>query len=116
MASRKKTDSSPSRPTAKKAISTSAMAPPDRRDSAASTEPCSSLLMERAAFFIQKIMEVSTPTATRATAPSKNSCCFCGNSASAAFMAMPSARQMAVARTTPAHTAGMKRERPVCWR
>ena len=37
--------------------------------------------MLRAAFFIQNTIEVSTPTATSATAPSKNSWVFCGNSA-----------------------------------
>ena len=72
--------------------------------------------MLRAAFFIQNTIEVSTPTATSATPPSKASWDFCGNSAPVSVRATPSAVQMTRASTTPAHTAGMKRDRPVCFR
>ena len=77
----KNTDSRPSRPTAKKAIATSASAAFREVAIDASTLSCSAPLIDFAADFIQKTIEVRMITATRATALSNISCWRCGNSA-----------------------------------
>ena len=81
--------------------------------SAASMESCSCDLMDRAALRIQNTMEVRMPAATTATTPSNSSCCACGNSSLARFSPMPRAKQSTLARTTPDHTSGSIRARPV---
>ena len=85
--------------------------PPGR--SAASTLSWSWPLIEPAALCIQNTIDVSTVAAINATAPSKNSCWACGNSALARSSPMPSARHSTMASATPAHTDGSVRARPV---
>ncbi len=64
--------SRPSRPTARKAISTTATGP---RRSASESFPRSSAAMVRAVARIQKIIQVTNATATSDIVPPKISCC-----------------------------------------
>ncbi len=113
MASRKKTDSSPSRATAKKTMAVSAQLWPEAEESATSMELCSSALMERAARRIQKTIHTRTTTATALTAPSNSSWSFCGKAALASCRPAPTKSDRARARNTPTQTAGSQAERPV---
>ena len=117
MASRKKTDSRPSRATARKTMPMSAQpAASVPWPSARSTEACRSPLMLRAVLRIQNTMEVSMPTAMRPTTPSKSSCSFCGNSAAISWSAAPANSDSALASSTPTQTAGIRPSRPLCFR
>ncbi len=116
-ASRKNTDSSPSRATARNTMPISAQPCPSAPlPSALSMEACSSPLMDRAALRIQNTIEVSMTTAIRPTTPSNSSCCFCGNSAASSCRPAPANSESAVASSTPTHTAGISAPRPLCLR
>ena len=115
MASRKKTDSRPSRATAKNTIPISAHVPREPPPSATSIDSCSSDLIERAALRIQNTIETSTVTAMAPTIASKSSCPFCGNSALANCRAAPTSSEKAMASRMPIQTAGIHADRPV-WR
>ena len=69
-------------------------------------EPCSSVLIERAALRIQKTIQTSTTTATAPTAASNSSWAFCGKEALASCRPAPTNSDSAMARKTPTQTAG----------
>ena len=80
-ARRKKTDSSPSRATAKKLMPISAQAGPRASASAASMSCSMVLLIERAALRIQKTIESQDDDGEAPTIASKSSWVRCGNCA-----------------------------------
>ncbi len=109
-ASRKTTVSIPSRSTAKKAMPTSAIAEPFVSASAA--EECSSVFMCRACRRIQKIMNVTIPTANREITVSSISCWRCGSSWLRTLSPTPMPTQIATAIATPAHICRSASRRP----
>ncbi len=119
VASRKNTDSSPSRPTARNTIPTRAQDWPvsalPLAPIACSIERCKVAFIERAACCIHSTIELRIITAISPTTPSNNSCCFCGNSALARSSATPAARHSSEAATAPIQTDRSQALRPV-WR
>ncbi len=93
----------------------SAQLAPDEAEKAASIEPCSSLLIERAALRIQNTIEVRMMAATTPTIASKSSWAFCGNSALTSCSPAPTKSDMATARKMPTQITGIHADRPV-WR
>ncbi len=51
-------------------------------------------------------------TATKPITPTTNSCCFCGISPVAVWMANPRPKHIRAAATTPSHTFGIRRLLP----
>ena len=113
IASRKNTDSSPSRATAKKVIPISAQVGPRVSDSAASISCSIVARIERAALRIQNTIESSTTTAQSPISASKISWAFCGSPEPTASTAAPTKSDIATARNTPTHTVGSHSPRPV---
>ena len=66
----------------------------------------------RACRFVQTIIHVTVPTATRPTMASNPSCCFCGSPRSKACSAIPPARHSPAATTTPSHIQRRSRRFP----
>ena len=96
--------SRPSRPTARTATTTS-----DQRPAAASsTRPRSSLPMPREARAIQKIIQVTNPTAMIESVPPISSCASNVSPRGPNVSAAPNARLTSTARATPAQMRGSR--------
>ncbi len=107
----KKTDvSSPSRATAMKARTTTAVPP---MATALSSLPCSSLAMDREALLIQKIIQVTNATAMIDMTPPKRSWASKERLAEVNSSSAPTATLRTTARPTPAHTKRTWLCRPV---
>ncbi len=105
--------SRPSRATAMKATTATATGP---MPMALSRRPCSSPVMLRAVRFIQKIIQVTNPTAMIDMIPPKASCAVKDIRDEVKVSAAPNARLSSTASPTPVHTAGSASRRPVCTR